>query len=188
MGRPGTEPVFGSVAQVPEPVLPTYRNRVRKVSPRYRSQSVVQLAEQHTDLRCSSRAGDGKRTSVLSLGSPSRSDPPPAAKRKSPAERISHLNAVIRYCPLLVVACCTKWVQIGLLHAVARRRFESSATTAESAAIAGCHITNVTEIEGSSALERRRVTSWTGSKVPRALRRRVHGCQLRSAHMHPCLS
>ena len=35
------------VVQVPEPVSPTYRSRVRRVSCRYRSQGVVQVPDQH---------------------------------------------------------------------------------------------------------------------------------------------
>ena len=74
-----------------------------------------------SDLRSWKRAGDGNRTRVLSLGSPSGGVPLPAEKQKSPVEHISHLIAAIRYCTLFVVACCTKWVRRGVLHAVARR-------------------------------------------------------------------
>jgi hypothetical protein len=55
--------------QVPQLVSPSYRSRVRKVSPRHGSPSVVDPPELHTDLRCLKRAGDGNRTRVLSLGS-----------------------------------------------------------------------------------------------------------------------
>ena len=45
-----------------------YRSRVRKVSPSYRSQSVVQLPEQHTPKSQSLRAEDGIRTRDPHLG------------------------------------------------------------------------------------------------------------------------
>jgi hypothetical protein len=68
-GQEDQEDGCQGVAQVPEPVSPRYRSRVRKVSPRHGSPSVVDLPELHSDLRCLKRAGDGNRTRVLSLGS-----------------------------------------------------------------------------------------------------------------------
>ena len=47
---------------------------------------------------------------------------------------ISHATAGIRCWSLFVVACCTKWVRNGLLHAVARMDRMFSAMQAENAA------------------------------------------------------
>jgi len=47
------------------------------------------------------------------------------------AERISRPTPGIRYCPLFVVACCTKLVRIGQLHAVARNLMQVSAPQSE---------------------------------------------------------
>ena len=78
-----------------------------------------------------SRAGDGNRTRVLSLGSPSTGFPRPADSRKIPAQTLSHGTSGVRWCTLFVVACCTQWVRSGLLHAVARTSGRFSAMQAE---------------------------------------------------------
>jgi hypothetical protein len=54
--------------QVPEPVSPIYRSRVRNVSHIYRSQSVADQPEPHTIYQGGSRADDGIRTRDPHLG------------------------------------------------------------------------------------------------------------------------
>ena len=82
-------------------------------------------------LRHHKRAGDGNRTRVLSLGSPSRGSPRPAEMRKSPAQPDF---APDRWYSLLAPVCrglLHEMVRIGLLHAVARSAVPFSASQAE---------------------------------------------------------
>jgi hypothetical protein len=62
----------------------------------------------------------GDRASVLSLGSPSADRLDLLKGRNVQLECISHLAPPIRYLHPVFVACCTKWVRDGLMHAVAR--------------------------------------------------------------------
>jgi hypothetical protein len=77
------------------------------------------VLDAHTDLRCLARAGDGNRTRVLSLGSPSRGALDQAFGGEWAGERRSLLNTLVcgvAPCSLLHVArndpgkaCGTKW-------------------------------------------------------------------------------
>jgi hypothetical protein len=82
-----------------------------------------------------------------------------AETRESPVQPISHLAAAIRYWPLLVVACCTKWGRIVLLHAVARSPSRATAVQAENA--------------GESAREDPLARCCESTAPPKGLRRRT---------------
>ena len=83
------------VAEVPEPVSPRYRSRVRGMSHRYRSQSVAWLPKPHNVYMCVMEREMGFEPTALCLGS-TLADPdcgPTSATEMSPnCDRPSHFE------------------------------------------------------------------------------------------------